>query len=296
MLLYWPCKLSYLCLVVLITPLSDGFLCSSGRLQSSGPRWASAESRGHCGDPGFASPRPWHVHRNTHFHRAQWFRTQGPCQTSGHRTPVRKLTFPVVLCMAWFELTGLMMLCVTSCLLFIVLCWCFMKSYLVYLQSGWGEGAMETAAEVIMLLLFPSHRDRQLVFLTEEERASLAQVNLCSSEPSDSGLLERLFSSDISSVYRLGKESTWLIKSSGRGKGGVVPQSHGWNIGHVWFDVQLLVSFLNSGIVSDSFREEQCFHLYPQLEKWLFNWFTLCVSRQTGWDWLHVHQKSSKTW
>uniref|UniRef100_A0A8C9XGX8 SH3 domain and tetratricopeptide repeats 2 n=1 Tax=Sander lucioperca TaxID=283035 RepID=A0A8C9XGX8_SANLU len=68
--------------------------------------------------------------------------------------------------------------------------------------------------------------DRQLVFLTEEERASLAQVNLCSSEPSDSGLLERLFSSDISSVYRLGKESTWLIKSSGRGKGGVVPQSH----------------------------------------------------------------------
>ncbi|XP_068451523.1 SH3 domain and tetratricopeptide repeat-containing protein 2 [Clinocottus analis] len=45
--------------------------------------------------------------------------------------------------------------------------------------------------------------DRRLVFLTEEERASLAQVNPCSSEPSDSGLLERLFSSDISSVYRL---------------------------------------------------------------------------------------------
>ncbi|XP_070692980.1 SH3 domain and tetratricopeptide repeat-containing protein 2 [Pempheris klunzingeri] len=44
--------------------------------------------------------------------------------------------------------------------------------------------------------------DRQLVFLTEEERASLSQVNPCS-EPSDSGLLERLFSSDISSVYRL---------------------------------------------------------------------------------------------
>ncbi|XP_034738755.1 SH3 domain and tetratricopeptide repeat-containing protein 2 [Etheostoma cragini] len=43
----------------------------------------------------------------------------------------------------------------------------------------------------------------QLVFLTEEERASLAQINPCSSEPSDSGLLERLFSSDISSVYRL---------------------------------------------------------------------------------------------
>ncbi|XP_047441644.1 SH3 domain and tetratricopeptide repeat-containing protein 2 isoform X2 [Mugil cephalus] len=46
--------------------------------------------------------------------------------------------------------------------------------------------------------------DEQLVFLTEEEKASLAQVNLCSSEPSDgSSLLERLFSSDISSVYRL---------------------------------------------------------------------------------------------
>ncbi|XP_069387703.1 SH3 domain and tetratricopeptide repeat-containing protein 2 isoform X1 [Paralichthys olivaceus] len=45
--------------------------------------------------------------------------------------------------------------------------------------------------------------DEQLVFLTAEERASLAQVNPCSSEPSDCGLLERLFSSDISSVYRL---------------------------------------------------------------------------------------------
>ncbi|XP_053180290.1 SH3 domain and tetratricopeptide repeat-containing protein 2 isoform X1 [Scomber japonicus] len=45
--------------------------------------------------------------------------------------------------------------------------------------------------------------DGQLVFLTEEERASLAQINPCSSEPSDSSLLERLFSSDISSVYRL---------------------------------------------------------------------------------------------
>ncbi|KAI3351924.1 hypothetical protein L3Q82_020750 [Scortum barcoo] len=49
----------------------------------------------------------------------------------------------------------------------------------------------------------PCHRDGQLVFLTEEERANLAQVNPCSSEPSDSSLLERLFSSDISSVYRL---------------------------------------------------------------------------------------------
>ncbi|XP_034147573.1 SH3 domain and tetratricopeptide repeat-containing protein 2 isoform X3 [Esox lucius] len=45
--------------------------------------------------------------------------------------------------------------------------------------------------------------DGQLVFLSKEERASLSQVNPCSSEPSDSGLLERLFSSDISTVYRL---------------------------------------------------------------------------------------------
>ncbi|KAK2849389.1 hypothetical protein Q5P01_009223 [Channa striata] len=45
--------------------------------------------------------------------------------------------------------------------------------------------------------------DTQLVFLTEEERAGLAHINPCDSEPSDSSLLERLFSSDISSVYRL---------------------------------------------------------------------------------------------
>ncbi|XP_074504260.1 SH3 domain and tetratricopeptide repeat-containing protein 2 isoform X2 [Sebastes fasciatus] len=45
--------------------------------------------------------------------------------------------------------------------------------------------------------------DKCLVFLTEEERAILAQVNPCSSEPSDSGLLDRLFASDIRSVYRL---------------------------------------------------------------------------------------------
>ncbi|XP_034070856.1 SH3 domain and tetratricopeptide repeat-containing protein 2 isoform X2 [Gymnodraco acuticeps] len=47
--------------------------------------------------------------------------------------------------------------------------------------------------------------DRRLVFLTEEERARLAQVKPCSSEPGDSSLLERLFSTDISSVYRLDK-------------------------------------------------------------------------------------------
>lgn len=45
--------------------------------------------------------------------------------------------------------------------------------------------------------------DGQLVFLTEEEKARLAQVNPCSSELGDGDLLERLFSSDISCVYRL---------------------------------------------------------------------------------------------
>ncbi|XP_068181370.1 SH3 domain and tetratricopeptide repeat-containing protein 2 isoform X2 [Antennarius striatus] len=44
---------------------------------------------------------------------------------------------------------------------------------------------------------------RHWVFLSEEERASLAQVNPCNFEPSDSSLLDRLFSTDISSIYRL---------------------------------------------------------------------------------------------
>lgn len=65
----------------------------------------------------------------------------------------------------------------------------------------------------IMHPLSPMHRDTQLVFLTAEEKASLAQVNPCSSEPSDSGLLERLFSSHISSVYRLGKEATTRLQT-----------------------------------------------------------------------------------
>lgn len=77
-----------------------------------------------------------------------------------------------------------------------------------------------------MLPLFPSHRDGQLVFLTEEERASLAQINPCSSEPSDSSLLERLFSSDISSVYRLGKQEQLILYFlSVWGKVGVAPLS-----------------------------------------------------------------------
>ncbi|XP_077434208.1 SH3 domain and tetratricopeptide repeat-containing protein 2 isoform X1 [Vanacampus margaritifer] len=45
--------------------------------------------------------------------------------------------------------------------------------------------------------------DRHLLFLTEEERTTLAQTSPFSSESCDSNLMERLFSSDISSVYRL---------------------------------------------------------------------------------------------
>ncbi|KAL0973817.1 hypothetical protein UPYG_G00211590 [Umbra pygmaea] len=45
--------------------------------------------------------------------------------------------------------------------------------------------------------------DGQMVFLSEEERESLSKLNPCSTEPGDSGLLKRLFSSDISTVYRL---------------------------------------------------------------------------------------------
>lgn len=81
--------------------------------------------------------------------------------------------------------------------------------WLVSHRVGDDAGKMHA---IIMPPLFASHRDRQLVFLTEEEKASLAQVNPYSSEPSESCLLERLFSSDISSVYRLGKGTTGSVK------------------------------------------------------------------------------------
>ncbi|XP_049594229.1 SH3 domain and tetratricopeptide repeat-containing protein 2 isoform X2 [Syngnathus scovelli] len=45
--------------------------------------------------------------------------------------------------------------------------------------------------------------ETHLVFLTEEERTTLAQTSLFSSESCDGNLMERLFSSDISSIYRL---------------------------------------------------------------------------------------------
>ena len=61
---------------------------------------------------------------------------------------------------------------------------------------------------LIMRPLCDSDRDGQLVFLTEEERSGLALVNPFSTEPSHRSLLDRLFSSDISTVYRLGSANT----------------------------------------------------------------------------------------
>lgn len=104
-------------------------------------------------------------------------------------------------------------------------------------QGGSGEEAGETAG-MITLPLSPSHRDEQLVFLTEEERASLAQIDLSNSEPSDSSLLEKLFSSDISSVYRLGKGMSLLVVRCTFCQD--VPLSHNLNTGHVCFDVKVL--------------------------------------------------------
>lgn len=77
------------------------------------------------------------------------------------------------------------------------------KLFLVCLQSN-GWFVLGPAKQKIQSL-FLSHSDGQLVFLTEQERAGLAQINPCSSEPSDSSLLDRLFSTNISSVYRMGK-------------------------------------------------------------------------------------------
>uniref|UniRef100_A0A8C5CTW0 SH3 domain and tetratricopeptide repeats 2 n=1 Tax=Gadus morhua TaxID=8049 RepID=A0A8C5CTW0_GADMO len=69
-------------------------------------------------------------------------------------------------------------------------------------QTSTGQTGFVRKAHVRPLDVVPL--DGQLVFLTEEERDSLAQVNPCSPEPSEpSSLLESLFSSDISSVYRL---------------------------------------------------------------------------------------------
>lgn len=57
-----------------------------------------------------------------------------------------------------------------------------------------------------------SLRDGQLVFLSEEERADLSQLNPCD-EQYHSGLLNKLSITDISTVYRLGEGSLLLSVS-----------------------------------------------------------------------------------
>lgn len=79
----------------------------------------------------------------------------------------------------------------------------FLRSLAVFIgtNTSTGHTGFVQKAHVKPLNITPV--DRQLVFLTEEERGGLAQVKPCNIEPCDSGLLEKLFSSDISSVYRL---------------------------------------------------------------------------------------------
>ncbi len=61
---------------------------------------------------------------------------------------------------------------------------------------------------LIMLSLLALHSNGQLVFLSEEERVALSKLNPCF-EPCQSDVLANLFSTDISTVYRLGKR--WYI-------------------------------------------------------------------------------------
>lgn len=58
---------------------------------------------------------------------------------------------------------------------------------------------------LIMLPLLGSHSSGQLVFLSEEERVALSQFNPWT-EKCHTGLLDKLFSTDISTVYRLGRK------------------------------------------------------------------------------------------
>lgn len=63
---------------------------------------------------------------------------------------------------------------------------------------------------LIMLPLLGPHRSGQLVFLSEEERVALLQFNPCV-EQCHTGLLDKLFSTDISTVYRLGRKHRYHL-------------------------------------------------------------------------------------
>lgn len=79
----------------------------------------------------------------------------------------------------------------------------FLRSLAVFIGTHTSTGHIGFVHKAHVKPLHTSPLDRQLLFLTEGERGSLAQVKPCSIESCDSGLLEKLFSSDISSVYRL---------------------------------------------------------------------------------------------
>lgn len=66
---------------------------------------------------------------------------------------------------------------------------------------------------MIMLPLLGPHSSEQLVFLSEEERVSLSQFNPCV-EQCHTGLLDKLFSTDISTVYRLGRENRYHLSET----------------------------------------------------------------------------------
>lgn len=79
----------------------------------------------------------------------------------------------------------------------------FFRSLAVFVGTHTSTGHTGFVHKAHVKPLHTSPLDKQLLFLTEEERSGLAQVKPYSIEPCDSGLLEKLFSSDISSVYRL---------------------------------------------------------------------------------------------
>lgn len=132
------CIIIFMPALVLFTKyISDRFLCSSGWLHARGPRGASANSRWHCGDPGSTGPRPGRVHWNTRIHRSHWIRTQSPCQASWHHAPVRSSALVWTYRSDDFETLHLDQIRISY---FLFKCRVtLMKSYLVYMQSGWGE-------------------------------------------------------------------------------------------------------------------------------------------------------------
>uniref|UniRef100_A0A8C6TES1 SH3 domain and tetratricopeptide repeats 2 n=1 Tax=Neogobius melanostomus TaxID=47308 RepID=A0A8C6TES1_9GOBI len=87
----------------------------------------------------------------------------------------------------------------------------FLRSLTVFIGTHASTGHIGFVHKAHVKPLHSSPLGRQLLFLTEEERSVLAEVKPCSIESCDSGLLEKLFSSDISSVYRLGTKTDGAV-------------------------------------------------------------------------------------